>query len=483
MAEPQVTVGTIGHFEHGKTTLAAAIIKLLRLEGYRVGGQFEKLAGTTTKVISDGEYSTNQRNYRHLDFPGKRDYTSITAAGVSALDAAILVVSAPDGPMPQTREHLILARQGEVDQIVVYLSKIDVMDDEELLELIELEIRELLDNYAYPGDEIPIIRGSAIEALNSRSKNPNSPEYGSIRELLRVLDGYITAAKVDKSKGVMGRGFESEVYLLEKMEGGLEEALVSGERADFYIGGHEVGGEIGFESGIKQVEPGYNAVWRVNLDKPVPMRSGQYFSVRRPFKTIAAGVITETYPEIDSITPSRGQRASQVQPVSPTSQKAAKSEPPTVGRIFINYRRDDSAGFAGRLHDRLIPHFGADKIFMDIDNIEPGEDFVEVINRELNSCAIFIVLIGQRWLITTEESGRRRLDNPDDFVRLEIATALNRKIRVIPVIVENASMPSSSELPDDLAPLARRQAVFLDHASFDSDVERFINYLDRVLNR
>jgi hypothetical protein len=213
------------------------------------------------------------------------------------------------------------------------------------------------------------------------------------------------------------------------------------------------------------------------------MRPDQRFSVRKNNKTIALGVIIKAYPEPVSTEPSSGRGARQAKPVSLSSQEASKSEPPLEGRIFINYRRDDSAGFAGRLHDRLVPYFGADKIFMDIDNIEPGEDFVDVINEELNSCSVFIVLIGQRWLITTEESGGRRLDNPDDFVRLEIATALQRKIRVIPVIVENASMPSSSELPDDLAPLARRQAVLLNHASFDSDVERFINYLDLILNR
>jgi len=196
--KPHLNVGTMGHVDHGKTTLTAAITKVSTLLGMAKFRAFdeidnapeEKERGITIN-IAHVEYETEKRHYAHVDMPGHRDYIKNMITGAAQVDGAILVVSAPDGPMPQTREHVLLARQVEVPSIVVYLNKVDAMDDEELLELVELELRELLDEYGFPGDETPIVRGSALNALESESTDPNAPEYESIKELLRVIDEYI----------------------------------------------------------------------------------------------------------------------------------------------------------------------------------------------------------------------------------------------------------------------------------------------------
>jgi elongation factor Tu len=196
--KPHLNVGTMGHIDHGKTTLTAAITKYSQFLG---NAQFraydsidnapeEKARGITIN-IAHVEYETEKRHYAHVDMPGHRDYIKNMITGAAQVDGAILVVAAPDGPMPQTREHVLLARQVEVPSIVVYLNKIDQMDDPELLELVELELRELLTSYNFPGDTTPIVRGSALKALESTSTDPNAPEYASIRELLRVVDEYI----------------------------------------------------------------------------------------------------------------------------------------------------------------------------------------------------------------------------------------------------------------------------------------------------
>jgi elongation factor Tu len=196
--KPHVNVGTIGHIDHGKTTLTAAITKVLAMKemaSYRpfdsIDNAPEERERGITIAIAHVEYQTDKRHYAHVDCPGHRDYIKNMITGAAQMDGAILVVAAPDGPMPQTREHVLLARQVEVPAMVVYLNKVDMMDDEELLELVELELRELLDGYGFPGDEIPIVRGSALEALESASTDPNAPEYESIWELMRVVDDYI----------------------------------------------------------------------------------------------------------------------------------------------------------------------------------------------------------------------------------------------------------------------------------------------------
>ena len=162
----------------------------------------EKARGITIN-IAHVEYETDKRHYAHVDMPGHRDYIKNMITGAAQVDGAILVVAAPDGPMPQTREHVLLARQVEVPSIVVYLNKVDMMDDPELLELVELELRELLTSYGFPGDTTPIVRGSAKLALESTSKDPNAPEYASIRELLRVIDEYIPEPKREIEKPFM----------------------------------------------------------------------------------------------------------------------------------------------------------------------------------------------------------------------------------------------------------------------------------------
>ena len=196
--KPHLNVGTMGHIDHGKTTLTAAITKYCAFSGDAEFRAFdtidnapeEKERGITIN-IAHVEYETENRHYAHVDMPGHRDYIKNMITGAAQVDGAILVVAAGDGAMPQTREHVLLAKQVEVPSIVVYLNKVDQMDDPELLELVELELRELLNDYKFPGDEIPIVKGSALHALESTSTDPNAPEYESIKELLRVVDEYI----------------------------------------------------------------------------------------------------------------------------------------------------------------------------------------------------------------------------------------------------------------------------------------------------
>jgi elongation factor Tu len=200
----------MGHIDHGKTTLTAAITKVSQMLGkaqYRAYDSIdnapeEKARGITIN-IAHVEYETDKRHYAHVDMPGHRDYIKNMITGAAQVDGAILVVAAPDGPMPQTREHVLLARQVEVPSIVVYLNKVDQMNDPELLELVELELRELLTSQGFPGDATPIVRGSAKEALDSTSTDPNAPEYASIRELLRVIDEYIPQPKRETDKPFM----------------------------------------------------------------------------------------------------------------------------------------------------------------------------------------------------------------------------------------------------------------------------------------
>ncbi|GIK38284.1 MAG: elongation factor Tu [Chloroflexota bacterium] len=196
--KPHINVGTIGHVDHGKTTLTAAITKTLSMKGWANFRAFDSIdnapeekARGITIAIAHVEYQTEKRHYAHVDCPGHADYIKNMITGAAQMDGAILVVSAPDGPMPQTREHILLARQVEVPAMVVYLNKVDMMDDEELLELVELELRELLSSYEFPGDDIPIIRGSALQALESSSSDPNDPAYASIWELMNAVDSYI----------------------------------------------------------------------------------------------------------------------------------------------------------------------------------------------------------------------------------------------------------------------------------------------------
>jgi len=202
--KPHVNVGTIGHVDHGKTSLTAAITKVLAMRGEanftaydQIDNAPEEKARGLTISISHVEYETDNRHYAHVDCPGHADYIKNMITGAAQMDGAILVVSAPDGPMPQTREHVLLARQVEVTAMVIFLNKVDMMDDEELLELVELELRELLDSYQFPGDDTPIIRGSALQALESTATDPNDPVYAPIWQLMDAVDSHIPTPERD----------------------------------------------------------------------------------------------------------------------------------------------------------------------------------------------------------------------------------------------------------------------------------------------
>ena len=197
-SKPHVNIGTIGHVDHGKTTLTAAITKYLALKGdaefmdyANIDKAPEERARGITINSAHVEYQTEARHYAHVDCPGHADYVKNMITGAAQMDGAILVVAATDGPMPQTREHILLARQVGVPYIVVFMNKCDMVDDEELLDLVEMEIRELLTEYDFPGDDTPIIRGSALKALESTSTDPDAPEYACIKELMDAVDSYI----------------------------------------------------------------------------------------------------------------------------------------------------------------------------------------------------------------------------------------------------------------------------------------------------
>ncbi len=197
-SKPHVNIGTIGHVDHGKTTTTAAITKVLNLNGEaefvdyaNIDKAPEERARGITINTSHVEYETDKRHYAHVDCPGHADYVKNMITGAAQMDGAILVVSAADGPMPQTREHILLSRQVGVPYIVVYMNKADQVDDEELLDLVEMEIRELLNEYGFPGDDTPIIRGSSLKVLESTSTDPNAPEYQCIHELMKAVDEFI----------------------------------------------------------------------------------------------------------------------------------------------------------------------------------------------------------------------------------------------------------------------------------------------------
>jgi len=220
--KPHLNVGTIGHVDHGKTSLTAAITKTLALRGQAQARSFASIDNAPeerergiTIAIAHVEYETEARHYAHVDCPGHADYIKNMITGAAQMDGAILVVSAPDGPMPQTREHILLARQVEVPSMVVFLNKVDMLDDEELLELVELEVRELLSAYGFPGDEVPVVRGSALAALEAGA-DPADPAYAPILELMAAVDAYIPTPEravdrpflmpIEDVFGIKGRG-------------------------------------------------------------------------------------------------------------------------------------------------------------------------------------------------------------------------------------------------------------------------------------
>ena len=206
-SKPHVNVGTIGHVDHGKTTLTAAITKVLHMDGLAEAKGFDEIDGAPeekergiTIATAHIEYQTVNRHYAHVDCPGHADYVKNMITGAAQMDGAILVVSAADGPMPQTREHILLARQVNVPHLVVFLNKVDQVDDEELLELVEMEVRELLDYYDFPGNDTPIIKGSALVAMESSATDSSDPAYACIKELMAAVDSYIPEPTRDLDK-------------------------------------------------------------------------------------------------------------------------------------------------------------------------------------------------------------------------------------------------------------------------------------------
>ena len=329
--KPHVNVGTIGHVDHGKTTLTAALTKI---GAERFGGEFkaydqidaapeEKARGITIST-AHVEYESEKRHYAHVDCPGHADYVKNMITGAAQMDGAILVCSAADGPMPQTREHILLARQVGVPYIVVYMNKADMVDDAELLELVEMEIRELLSKYNFPGDDTPVITGSALKALEGDQSDIGVP---SILKLVDALDTWIPEPQRDVDKAflmpvedvfsISGRGtvvtgriergqvickpgtikphtkFEAEVYVLSKEEGGRHTPFFNGYRPQFYFRTTDVTGACELPEGIEMVMPGDNVKMTVSLIAPIAMEEGLRFAIREGGRTVGAGVVAK----------------------------------------------------------------------------------------------------------------------------------------------------------------------------------------------
>ncbi len=384
--KPHLNVGTIGHVDHGKTTLTAAITKILHLAGYKarvesvdqIDNAPEEKARGITIALHHSEYETPKRHYAHIDAPGHADYIKNMITGAAQMDGAILVVSAVDGPMPQTREHILLARQVGVPAIIVFLNKVDAVEDKELVDLVEAEVRELLKKYEFPGDKTPVIRGSALKALEAKSKDDEWAK--PIMELANALDTYIpepvreidkpflmpvedvfsiegrgtvVTGRIERGKmklndeveivgikptqktivtgiemfnksldegiagdnaGILLRGlkkedvergqvlakpvsvtphteFETEVYILNKEEGGRHTPFFAGYKPQFYIRTTDVTGEVTLPSGTEMVMPGDTVKLGVKLIVPVALEEKQRFAIREGGKTVGAGVV------------------------------------------------------------------------------------------------------------------------------------------------------------------------------------------------
>ncbi len=387
--KPHVNVGTIGHVDHGKTTLTAALTKVSADKGLGTYVPYDQVAKASesqgrrdaTKILtiatSHVEYSTPERHYAHVDCPGHADYVKNMITGAAQMDGAILVVSAVDGPMPQTREHILLARQVNVPAIVVFLNKCDLVDDAELLDLVELEVRELLSKYQFPGDDIPVIRGAALKAIEG-----DKQWVAKVEELLAALDksipvpkrevdkpfqmpvedvfsitgrGTVATGRIDKGKvkvgdevemvgfgtdkktvvtgvemfrkllddgqagdnvGLLLRGvekdqiergmvlakpgsikphtqFESEVYVLNKEEGGRHTPFFKGYRPQFYFRTTDVTGNVELPGGVEMVMPGDNTKMTIELITPIAMEEQLRFAIREGGRTVGAGVVTK----------------------------------------------------------------------------------------------------------------------------------------------------------------------------------------------
>ena len=329
-SKPHVNIGTIGHVDHGKTTLTAAITTVLSKKN---GGQamaYDQIDGAPEErergiTISTAhvEYETDTRHYAHVDCPGHADYVKNMITGAAQMDGAILVVSAADGPMPQTREHILLSRQVGVPYIVVFLNKVDMVDDEELLELVEMEVRDLLTEYEFPGDDVPVVAGSALKALEGDASyeekilelmaEETSKTTVTGVEMFRKLLDYAEAgdnigallrgvAREDIQRGqVLAKPgtitphtkFSAEVYVLTKEEGGRHTPFFTNYRPQFYFRTTDVTGVVELPEGTEMVMPGDNVTMEVELIHPIAIENGTKFSIREGGRTVGAGVVTE----------------------------------------------------------------------------------------------------------------------------------------------------------------------------------------------
>src|SRR5271157_4323715 len=356
-SKPHVNVGTIGHIDHGKTTLTAAITKVLQKHNPKIlfrsfdsidNAPEERERGITI-ATAHVEYETKARHYAHVDCPGHADYIKNMITGAAQMDGAILVVAATDGPMPQTKEHVLLARQVGVPYIVVFLNKCDAVEDPELIDLVEMEVRELLNKYGFPGDDLPVVRGSALGALNGEAQ-----WEAKVEELMEAVDKSVPlpARDVDKpflmpiedifsisgrktvvtgvemfkkqldegmagdNAGLLLRGigkdevergmvlakpgsitphtkFKGEVYVLSKDEGGRHTPFFKGYRPQFYFRTTDVTGVATLPAGTEMVMPGDNVALEIELITPVAMEKGLRFAIREGGRTVGAGTITE----------------------------------------------------------------------------------------------------------------------------------------------------------------------------------------------
>ncbi len=383
--KPHVNVGTIGHVDHGKTTLTAAITKVLHSKGLAeraeavdmIDNAPEEKARGITIALHHSEYQSEKRHYAHIDAPGHADYVKNMITGAAQMDGAILVVAATDGPMPQTREHILLAHQIGVPAVVVFLNKTDQVSDPELIDLVEEEVRDLLKKYNFPGDEVPIIRGSALKALEG-----DADAVAAIEKLVDALDNYIPEPKRETDKpflmpvedifSIKGRGtvatgriergvvkvgeeieivglrdtrktvvtgvemfkkeldsgqagdnvgilirgverediergmvlakpgsitphtqFDSEVYILNKEEGGRHTPFFKGYKPQFYIRTTDVTGDVELPAGAEMVMPGDTVNLKINLISPIAIEDGMRFAIREGGRTVGAGVVTK----------------------------------------------------------------------------------------------------------------------------------------------------------------------------------------------
>src|SRR5438874_1749267 len=316
--KPHVNVGTIGHVDHGKTTLTAAITTVLAKKGMAEVRKYadidnapeEKERGITINT-AHVEYQSEKRHYAHVDCPGHADYVKNMITGAAQMDGAILVVSAADGPMPQTREHILLARQVGVPSIVVFLNKVDMVDDPELLDLVEMEVRDLLTQYEFPGDKIPIVKGSALKALDG-----DADQEKQVLALVSAIDDYIPVPDrpidqpflmpVEDVFNIEGRGTVAtgrvergvlkkmaEVYVLSKEEGGRHTPFFTNYRPQFYFRTTDVTGTVKLPDGVEMVMPGDNVAIEVELITPIAMEKTIRFAIREGGKTVGAGRVSE----------------------------------------------------------------------------------------------------------------------------------------------------------------------------------------------